>query len=58
MNLDVLPTTVIAAGGKPDASWQLDGIDLMPFPTGPILPVRTKRFTGAMARNGPCATAT
>ena len=34
MNLDVLPTAVIAAGGKPEASWQLDGVDLMPFLTG------------------------
>ncbi len=34
MNLDVLPTAAIAAGGKPDASWQLDGVDLMPFLTG------------------------
>lgn len=34
MNLDVLPTAVIAAGGKPDATWQLDGVDLMPYLTG------------------------
>jgi len=34
MNLDVLPTAVIAAGGKPEASWQVDGVDLMPFLTG------------------------
>ncbi|MEO6244388.1 MAG: sulfatase-like hydrolase/transferase [Opitutaceae bacterium] len=34
MNLDVLPTAVIAAGGKPEASWGLDGVDLMPFLTG------------------------
>ena len=34
MNLDVLPTAIIAAGGKTDASWQLDGVDLMPYLTG------------------------
>jgi arylsulfatase A-like enzyme len=34
LNLDVLPTALIAAGGKPEASWQLDGVDLMPFLTG------------------------
>ncbi len=34
MNLDVLPTAIIAAGGKPEASWQIDGVDLMPFLTG------------------------
>jgi arylsulfatase A-like enzyme len=34
MNFDVLPTAIIAAGGKPEASWQLDGVDLMPYLTG------------------------
>ncbi len=34
MNLDVLPTAIIAAGGKPEASWHLDGVDLMPYLTG------------------------
>lgn len=34
MNLDVLPTAVMAAGGKPEASWNLDGVDLMPYLTG------------------------
>jgi arylsulfatase A-like enzyme len=34
MNLDVLPTAVIAAGGMPEASWNLDGVDLMPYLTG------------------------
>ncbi len=34
MNLDVLPTAVVAAGGKPEASWGLDGVDLMPYLTG------------------------
>ena len=34
MNLDVLPTAIAAAGGKTDASWQLDGVDLMPYLTG------------------------
>ncbi|MFM9032065.1 MAG: sulfatase [Opitutaceae bacterium] len=34
MNLDVLPTVVTAAGGKPESSWRLDGVDLTPFVTG------------------------
>jgi len=34
MNLDVLPTIIAAAGGKPEASWQLDGVDLTPHLTG------------------------
>jgi arylsulfatase A-like enzyme len=34
MNLDVLPTIIAAAGAKPDASWQLDGVDLAPYLTG------------------------
>lgn len=34
MNLDVLPTVVTAAGGTVDKSWQLDGVDLMPYLTG------------------------
>jgi arylsulfatase A-like enzyme len=34
LNLDVLPTAIIAAGGQPEASWQLDGVDLMPYLTG------------------------
>ena len=34
MNLDVLPTAIAAAGGKPEASWKLDGVDLMPCVTG------------------------
>ena len=29
--LDLLPTFVAAAGGQPDASWKLDGVDLVPF---------------------------
>lgn len=34
LNLDVLPTVVTAAGGKIDAGWKLDGVDLTPFLTG------------------------
>ena len=34
MNLDVLPTIIAAAGAKPEASWQLDGVDLAPYLTG------------------------
>ena len=34
MNLDVLPTVVAAAGGKIDAAWKLDGVDLIPYLVG------------------------
>ncbi len=34
LNLDLLPTLVTAAGGKVDADWKLDGVDLMPYLTG------------------------
>ena len=34
MNLDILPTSLVAAGGKIDADWKLDGVDLMPYLTG------------------------
>jgi arylsulfatase A-like enzyme len=34
IQLDVLPTSVVAAGGRVDAAWKLDGVDLMPFLTG------------------------
>lgn len=34
LNLDVLPTIVAAAGGKIEASAQLDGVDLTPYVTG------------------------
>jgi len=30
----VLPTAVIAAGGKVEPSWKLDGVDLLPYVTG------------------------
>lgn len=33
-NLDVLPTAVVAAGGKVDPAWNLDGVDLMPYLSG------------------------
>jgi arylsulfatase A-like enzyme len=33
-NLDILPTAVVAAGGKIDPAWKLDGVDLMPYLTG------------------------
>lgn len=32
--LDILPTAVAAAGGDIPASWQLDGVNLLPFLTG------------------------
>jgi arylsulfatase A-like enzyme len=34
LNLDVLPTVVTAAGGKPEPAWKLDGVDLLPHFTG------------------------
>jgi arylsulfatase A-like enzyme len=34
LNLDILPTAVVAAGGAIDPSWKLDGVDLMPYLTG------------------------
>jgi arylsulfatase A-like enzyme len=34
INLDVMPTVVVAAGGKVDPTWGLDGVDLMPYITG------------------------
>lgn len=33
-NLDILPTAIVAAGGKIDPAWKLDGVDLMPYLTG------------------------
>jgi arylsulfatase A-like enzyme len=33
-NLDILPTAVVAAGGKVEPDWKLDGVDLMPHLTG------------------------
>ncbi len=32
--LDLVPTFVAAAGGKPEPSWKLDGVDLVPFLDG------------------------
>jgi arylsulfatase A-like enzyme len=34
IQLDILPTAVVAAGGPIDAAWKLDGVDLMPYLTG------------------------
>jgi arylsulfatase A-like enzyme len=34
LNLDILPTAVVAAGGTIDPEWKLDGVDLMPYLSG------------------------
>jgi len=34
IQLDILPTVIVAAGGKVDPTWKLDGVDLMPYLTG------------------------
>jgi arylsulfatase A-like enzyme len=34
LNLDILPTAVVAAGGVIDPAWKLDGVDLVPYLTG------------------------
>jgi arylsulfatase A-like enzyme len=34
IQLDILATAVVAAGGKIDPAWKLDGVDLMPYITG------------------------
>jgi len=34
IQLDILPTCIVAAGGTIDAGWKLDGVDLMPYLTG------------------------
>ena len=34
IQLDILPTALVAAGGKVDPAWKLDGVDLLPFLTG------------------------
>jgi arylsulfatase A-like enzyme len=34
INLDILPTTLVAMGGKVDPAWKLDGVDLLPYLTG------------------------
>jgi arylsulfatase A-like enzyme len=36
IQLDILPTCVVAAGGKLDPAWQLEGVDLMPYLTGKV----------------------
>ncbi|MGH7958890.1 MAG: sulfatase [Opitutaceae bacterium] len=34
VNLDVLPTMIVAAGGKFDTTAKIDGVDLLPYVTG------------------------
>jgi len=34
IQLDILPTAIVAAGGKVDPAWKLDGVDLVPYLTG------------------------
>ncbi|MCF7817344.1 MAG: sulfatase [Kiritimatiellales bacterium] len=44
IQLDVLPTSVVAAGGKTEPAWALDGTDLMPFLTGTVKGLPHKTF--------------
>jgi arylsulfatase A-like enzyme len=34
IQLDILPTAVVAAGGTVDPEWKVEGVDLMPYLTG------------------------
>jgi len=34
ISLDILPTAVVAAGGKIQPNWKLDGVNLLPYLTG------------------------
>lgn len=34
ISLDILPTSIVAAGGKVSPDWKLDGVDLMPHLLG------------------------
>ncbi len=34
IQLDILPTSLAAIGAKPETSWNLDGVNLLPFLTG------------------------
>jgi arylsulfatase A-like enzyme len=34
ISLDILPTSVVAAGGKVEDGWHLDGVDLLPYLEG------------------------
>lgn len=34
ISLDILPTSIVAAGGKVSADWKIDGVDLIPFLAG------------------------
>ena len=34
IQLDILPTAIVAAGGRVDPAWKLDGVDLVPYLKG------------------------
>ena len=56
MQLDVMPTCLLAAGGTIDPAWKLDGVDLLPVPEGRKPAARTRRCTGGSTAAGPSAT--
>ena len=59
--IDLFPTLIAAAGGKPDPSWKLDGVNLLPeWTAGATLPERELywewRQEGSPLRGSPIRT--
>ena len=58
ISLDILPTTLAAAGGQPDAALELDGVNLLPYLHGEIESqphevLFWRRYVAAAVRRGP-----